>query len=124
MFNKAILIGRLVDAPQLRYTQQGVAVANFTLAVNRPFLDKGGERAADFIDIATWRKLAETCANHLEKGRLVAVEGRIEVRSYDDSNGVRRKAFEVVASDVRFLDKPSKKNTTNDDGVEYDEVPF
>ena len=65
MLNKVILIGRLVADPQLRYTQSGIAVTNFTLAVDRPFVSQGGEREADFIDIVTWRNLAEVCANHL-----------------------------------------------------------
>lgn len=110
MLNKIILIGRLVADPNLRYTQSGIAVTNFTLAVNRQF----GDNEADFIDIVTWRKLAETCANHLNKGRLVAVEGRLQIRSYEDQNGVRRKASEVVADNVRFLDRAS-----NSSGSEY-----
>lgn len=106
MFNKVILIGRLTRDPELRYTPGGVATAKFNLAVDRPFTDSQGQRGADFIDIVTWRKLAETCANNLKKGRLVAVDGRLQVRSYDDNQGVRRKAAEVVADTVRFLDWP------------------
>ncbi|MDP3050140.1 MAG: single-stranded DNA-binding protein [Eubacteriales bacterium] len=106
MFNKVILIGRLTRDPELRYTPGGVATAKFNLAVDRPFTDSQGQRGADFIDIVTWRKLAETCANNLGKGRLVAVDGRLQVRSYDDRQGVRRKAAEVVAEAVRFLDWP------------------
>lgn len=112
MLNKVILIGRLVRDPELRYTPNGAAVAGFTLAVDRPFLNRDGERDTDFIDIVTWRKLAETCASNLAKGRLVAVEGRLQIRSYDDSQGVRRKAAEVVADNVRFLDWPRDKSST------------
>ena len=83
MLNTVILIGRLVRDPELRYTTSGAAVANFTLAVDRPFTNQQGQREADFIDIVTWRKLAETCGNHLGKGRLVAVEGRLQIRSYE-----------------------------------------
>ncbi|HHU60553.1 MAG TPA: single-stranded DNA-binding protein [Natronincola sp.] len=130
MLNKIILIGRLVADPQLRYTQSGIAVTNFTLAVDRPFVSQGGEREADFIDIVTWRKQAEICANHLNKGRLVAVEGRLQVRSYDDQNGIRRKAAEVVADQVRFLDRArsgESEQSESADGPpepEFDDVPF
>ncbi len=128
MLNKVILIGRLVADPQLRYTQSGIAVTNFTLAVDRPFASQGGEREADFIDIVTWRKLAEVCANHLSKGRLVAVEGRLQIRSYDDQNGVRRKASEIVADNVRFLDRAQDMGSAESaDGPpepEFDDIPF
>jgi len=130
VLNKIILIGRLVADPQLRYTQSGIAVTNFTLAVDRPFVSQGGEREADFIDIVTWRKQAEICANHLNKGRLVAVEGRLQVRSYDDQNGIRRKAAEVVADQVRFLDRARSgeyEQSESADGPpepEFDDVPF
>lgn len=130
MLNKIILIGRLVADPQLRYTQSGIAVTNFTLAVNRSFVSQGGEREADFIDIVTWRKLAEICANHLNKGRLVAVDGRLQIRSYEDQNGIRRKAAEVVADQVQFLDRArdgSGSDYESADGPpepEFDDVPF
>lgn len=105
MLNKIILIGRLVQDPELRYTPSGTAVTKFTLAVNRSRANKQGESEADFIDIVVWQKQAEVCANYLGKGRLVAVEGRLQIRSYDDSQGIRRKAAEVVANTVRFLDR-------------------
>ena len=130
MLNRIILIGRLVADPQLRYTQSGIAVANFTIAVDRPFLSQSGERETDFIDIVTWRRQAEVVANHLSKGRLVAVEGRLQIRSYDDQNGIRRKAAEVVADQVRFLDR-ARDGSLPDDGIsagppepEFDDVPF
>ena len=112
MLNKVILIGRLVRDPEPRYTTSGVAVTKFTLAVDRPFPNKQGEREADFIDIVTWQKLAETCANNLSKGRLVAVEGRMQIRSYDDNQGIRRKAVEVIAENVRFLDRANKEGVS------------
>lgn len=129
MLNKAILIGRLVADPQLRYTGTGNAVANFTIAVDRPFLAQNGERETDFIDIVVWRKQAETVANHLTKGRLVAVEGRLQIRSYDDQNGIRRKAAEIVADSVRFLDRAKEvEGATGGDihnnDFDFDEVPF
>ena len=105
MLNKVILIGRLTRDPELRYTPGGVAVARFTVAVDRPFTNRQGEREADFIDVVVWQKQAEICANYLGKGRLVAVEGRLQVRSYEDNQGVKRRAAEVVAENVRFLDR-------------------
>lgn len=113
MLNRVILIGRLTRDPELRYTTGGIAVANFTLAVDRPFTNQQGEREADFIRIITWRKLAEVCAQNLGKGRLVAVDGRLQVRSYDDQNGVRRQISEVVAETVRFLDWPKDRGGTS-----------
>jgi len=104
MLNRVILIGRLTKDPELRYTPNGVAVAKFTLAVDRRQA-KDREKETDFIDIVVWQKQAETCANYIGKGRLVAVEGRLQIRSYDDNQGVRRKAAEVVAENVRFLDR-------------------
>ena len=104
MLNRVILIGRLTKDPELRYTPNGVAVAKFTLAVDRR-QSKDREKETDFIDIVVWQKQAETCANYLGKGRLAAVEGRLQIRSYDDNQGVRRKAAEVVAENVRFLDR-------------------
>jgi len=108
--NKVILIGRLTKDPELRYTQSGLPVAGFTLAVNRQFANKQGEREADFINIVVWQKLAETCANHLGKGRLVAVDGRLQIRSYEDNQGIRRTIAEVIANDVRFLDSKQKES--------------
>lgn len=121
MLNRVILIGRLVKDPELRYTPGGAAVAGFTLAVDRPFVNRDGGRDTDFLDIVTWRKLAETCANNLSKGRLVAVEGRLQIRSYDDSQGVRRKKAEIVADNVRFLDWPKDKGPSQDGFDSVDE---
>ena len=123
--NKAILIGRLTADPNLRYTQSGNAVANFTLAVDRSFTNQGGEKETDFIDIVTWRKLAEIVANNLEKGRLVAVEGRLQIRSYEDRNGVRRKAAEIVADQVKFLDYRRQDEPQSEPAEpEFDDIPF
>lgn len=131
MLNKVVLIGRLVADPELRYTQTGVAVANFRIAVDRPYTNRDGERETDFIDIVTWRKLAEICAHNLNKGRLVAVDGRLQIRSYDDNQGVRRKAAEVVADNVQFLDRPRDASMggggMDDDysgGGPDDDIPF
>lgn len=104
MLNRVILIGRLTKDPELRYTPNGVAVSTFTLAVDRPFNNQQGNREADFINIVTWRQLAETCANYLRKGRLTAVEGRMQVRNYDNNEGKRVYVTEVIADNVRFLE--------------------
>jgi single-strand DNA-binding protein len=104
MLNRTILIGRLTKDPELRYTPAGVAVTQFTLAVDRNFTGANGEREADFIPIVTWRQLAETCANYLKKGRLTAVEGRIQVRNYENNEGKRVYVTEIIADNVRFLE--------------------
>ncbi len=110
MLNRVILIGRLTKDPELRYTPAGVAVTQFTLAVDRPFSNQSGEREADFIPVVTWRQLAETCANYLRKGRLTAVEGRIQVRNYDNNEGRRVYVTEVIADNVRFLESANSAN--------------
>ena len=136
MLNQVVLIGRLTRDPELRYTPgNGVPVASFTLAVDRPFTNQQGEREADFINIVTWRKQAENCANYLKKGSLAAVAGRLQIRSYEDSQGIKRKAAEVVADNVRFLDRgrssdqgqgESFENRPEADDIDIsgDDVPF
>jgi single-strand DNA-binding protein len=113
LLNKVILIGRLTRDPELRYTPSGVAVATFTLAVDRPFSNQNGEKETDFIPIVTWRQLAENCANYLRKGRLTAIEGRIQTRSYENNEGRRVYVTEVVADNVRFLESANKDGKTN-----------
>ncbi|GMX67370.1 single-stranded DNA-binding protein [Paenibacillus elgii] len=110
MLNRVILIGRLTRDPELRYTPAGVAVTQFTLAVDRPFTSNQGQREADFIPVVTWRQLAETCANYLRKGRLAAVEGRIQVRNYDNNEGRRVYVTEIIADNVRFLESANSAN--------------
>jgi single-strand DNA-binding protein len=109
LLNRVILIGRLTRDPELRYTPAGVAVTQFTLAVDRPFTNQQKEREADFIPVVTWRQLAETCANYLRKGRLAAVEGRIQVRNYDNAEGRKVYVTEVIADNVRFLESGNKE---------------
>lgn len=123
MLNRIVLIGRLVADPQLRYTQTGTAVANFRIAVDRQFANNQGERETDFIDVVAWRKLGEVVANNLTKGRLVAVDGRLQIRQYEHE-GQRRQAAEVVADAVRFLDYPKDGGPSEDDGFNPDDVPF
>lgn len=104
MLNRIILIGRLTRDPEMRYTTTGKAVTNFTLAVDRGWSSPSGEKETDFIDIVVWDKQAETVANYLKKGRLAGVEGRLQIRSYEHE-GQRRRAAEVVANRVIFLDR-------------------
>jgi len=125
--NKAILMGRLTKDPELRYTQNGTAVCNFTLAINRRFK----QEETDFIPVVAWSKTAEFCEKYFGKGRQVAVVGRIETSNWEDSNGNRRYKTEVVADEVYFADsKPQEQSTnTEHDGGFYtpdddDELPF
>lgn len=103
--NKVILVGRLTKDPEVRYTQSGIAVATFTLAVDRKYAKKdSGQQTADFIPIVCWRKLAEIVGNNLVKGRRVGVEGAMQMRTYDAQDGSKRWVTEVVADEVEFLD--------------------
>lgn len=125
--NIAILVGRLTRDPELKFLQSGKEVCKFTLAVDKPF----GDKEADFIPITVWGKIAESCANHLSKGRLVAVAGRLQIRSYE-KDGQNRRIAEVVASEVKFLDygkkseKPANKRSDGPDFGEIDleDLPF
>ncbi|NKQ18398.1 single-stranded DNA-binding protein [Brevibacillus laterosporus] len=99
--NKVILIGNLARDVEMKYTPNGVAVATFTLAVNRRV--QNGQNEADFINIVVWRQLADLCANYLSKGKKCALEGRLQVRSYDDQDGKKRFVTEVIAENVQFL---------------------
>ncbi|HBG75871.1 single-stranded DNA-binding protein [Eubacteriales bacterium mix99] len=149
MLNKAILIGRLTRDPELRSTSNNISVTSFTIAVDRNFTNQQGERETDFIPVVAWRSLAETCARYLTKGRLVAVSGRMQVRSYEGNDGLKRYITEVVADEVQFLErnpnsggapgnapipgsgnsKPTGNGASEPDGfspldVDDDELPF
>lgn len=104
MLNRVVLVGRLTRDPDLRYTPNGVAVANFTLAVNRPFTNQQGNRDADFINCVVWRRPAENLANYMKKGNLVGVDGRLQSRSYEGQDGKMVYITEVVADSVQFLE--------------------
>lgn len=111
--NKVCLIGRLTKDPELRYTTNGTAIANFTLAVDRPFTNQKGNKEADFIPIVVWNKAAENCAQYLAKGQQTAIEGRLQVRNYEDNDKQRRWITEVIAERVEFLGSKSNSNNTN-----------
>jgi single-strand DNA-binding protein len=125
--NKCILIGRLTKDPDLRYTQSGTAVATFTLAVDRAF---SKEKETDFIPCVVWQKQAENCANYIGKGSLVAVSGRIQVRSYEAKDGGKRWVTEIIAEQVKFLDRRGSvsggRTEQIGEEVEFDDsdIPF
>ncbi|UOQ95499.1 single-stranded DNA-binding protein [Halobacillus shinanisalinarum] len=117
MLNRVVLVGRLTKDPDLRYTPNGVAVANFTVAVNRPFSNNQGDRDADFINCVVWRRAAENLANFMNKGSLVGVDGRLQSRSFDNQEGKRVFVTEVVADSVQFLEsKGSSQGGGNPQG--------
>lgn len=122
MLNRIILIGRLTKDPDMRMTPNGVAVTTFKLAVDRPFTNKQGEKETDFINIITWRGLAENCANYLKKGRMAAVDGRLQIRSFDNNEGKRVYITEVVADNVRFLEGSKTKQEPQNEPTQDD--PF
>src|SRR5438876_7068420 len=119
--NRIFLIGRLTRDPELRYVSSGQPVANFTLAVDRSFKNNQGERETDFIDIVAWRKSAELATQYLSKGRLVAVEGRLQIRSYEAQDGTRRKAAEVVTDRIQFLDRKNGSGPRAEEAAVEDE---
>ena len=113
MLNKVILMGRLTRDPELRSTPTGVNVVSFTLAVDRDFARQGEEKKTDFINIVAWRNTADFVAKYFSKGQLVAVSGKLQVRSWDDAqSGQKRYATDVVADEVFFAEskKPSSDN--------------
>ncbi|MDE6397765.1 MAG: single-stranded DNA-binding protein [Clostridiales bacterium] len=140
--NKCILVGNLTRDPELTQTTSGISMCRFSIAVNRSYTNANGEREADFINIVTWRGLAENCGKYLAKGRKVAICGQIQTRSYDDKDGNRRYSTEVVADDVEFIgggnggegggnyanreerSAPQKKATAELKPVEDDDLPF
>lgn len=137
--NKAMLIGRLTAKPELRYTSSNLPFARFSVAINRNYTSRDGQRETDFINIVVWRKQAENVCNYLDKGSLVAIDGRIQTGSYDDKDGNKRYTTEVVADTVQFLESkgqrsasassapdngPSPYDYQNTASVNVDEDPF
>jgi single-strand DNA-binding protein len=122
MLNKVILIGRLTKEPELKYTNSNKPVLNNTIAVNRAFTDANGERTADFINFVVWNKQAENIKKYLKKGSLIAIEGRIETRNYENNDGNRVYVTEVIASNVTFLESKgaSAAPTSNNEPSPYD----
>ena len=122
MLNRIIIMGRLVRDPELRTTQSGVSVTSFTLAVDRDFKSRdSGEKSTDFIDVVAWRQTAEFVCKYFQKGSMIAVTGSIQTRNYEDRQGNKRKAFEIVASDVSFTG--SKRESGSAGGGSYESAP-
>jgi single-strand DNA-binding protein len=117
--NQVILIGNLTRDPEMKYTQAGLAITRFTLALNRPKKD-GQDQGADFINIVTFGKLAENCANYLAKGRKTAVNGRLNTGSYEKDDGTRVFTTDIVANQVQFLEWGDNQNSS---GANYDDIP-
>lgn len=115
MINKAILIGRLGKDPDIRYTPDGTMVTTFRIATDEQWKDKNGEKVqkTEWHQIVTYRKLAEICGNYLVKGKLVFIEGRIQTRSWEDKDGIKRYTTEIIANDMKMLD--SKGQNKADD---------
>lgn len=111
MLNRVVLIGRLTKDPELRYTPSGIAVATFTLAVDRNFKNSQGERDTDFIPCVVYRQQAESCTEYLAKGKMASVDGRIQVRSFEGQDGQRRWVTEVIADIVQFLSPKASGNS-------------
>ena len=110
--NKVVLIGNLVRDPEVRATQSGISVCNFTVAVNRRFKKENGEQETDFLNVIAWRQLAELCSKYLVKGRKVAVMGSIQTRTYEAKDGSKRTAWDIVADEVEFLSPQSQQSST------------
>lgn len=126
--NKIMLIGNLTRDPESGVTANGVGYTRFTLAVNRTYPDTNGNRTADFLDVITWRKTAEACGKYLSKGSKVGVNGSVQQRQYEDRNGIKRTAFDVIADEVEFLSpKTDGKQTgvaSDLQEVNGDDLPF
>lgn len=119
--NKVLLVGRLTRDPEMRTTSSGMVVTRFTIAVNRGFADRNGERTADFISCSSFNRAAENIAKYCKKGSLVSVEGSIRTGSYDAQDGTKKYTTEVACTQVNFL---SSKNETNSGGFESNNTPF
>ena len=114
MLNKIFIMGRLTRDPELRRTQSGTAVTSFSLAVDRDFKSQSGEKETDFIDVVAWRSTAEFVAKYFTKGRMAIVEGRLQIRAWQDKEGNNRRSAEVVADNIYFGD--SKRDSAGDMG--------
>ena len=121
MLNKIILMGRLTRDPELRRTESGTAVCSFSIAVDRDFKSKNGEKETDFIDIVAWRATAEFVSKYFTKGRMAVVEGRLQIRDWTDKEGGKRRSAEVIADNVYFGD--SKPKDSGSDVPAYDGEP-
>lgn len=111
MLNKIAIMGRLTRDPELRHTGSDTAVVSFTLAVDRDFKAQNGEKETDFIDVVAWRNTAEFVSKYFQKGTMAVVSGRLQLRSYNDKDGNKRKVAEVVAENVYFAESKNRQDT-------------
>ena len=111
MLNNVTLMGRLVADPELRTTHNGISVTSFAIAVDRGYAKSNEERQTDFIDLVAWRQTAEFITKYFKKGSMIAVEGSIQTRTYEDKNGNKRKAVEVVVNNVHFCGSKSSNSS-------------
>lgn len=112
--NKVFLLGRLTKDPEVRYTTTGKVVAQFTIAVDRPYTNQDGQKDADFFPIVIWGKSAETAGNSLTKGQRVLVEGRVQIRSYEGKDGQKRWITEVIADRFEFIERRDQWDRTRE----------
>ena len=119
MINRVVLTGRLTKDVELRYTSSNIAVAKFTLAVDRMFTGDNGERGTDYIQVVCWRKQAENVSKFCNKGSLVGIDGRIQTGSYDNKDNVRIYTTEVIADSVSFLDPKKQGNDAQNEAYEH-----
>lgn len=136
MLNHIVIIGRLTRDPEIKSTSNGTAVGTFTVAADRDFKGQNGEKETDFIPVVVWRGLAETCGRYLAKGKMVAVNGRLQIRTYEANDGSKRRTAEIVAENVYFLSPVGNNSESNnstayddmsdfgEDGEPIDELPF
>ncbi len=111
--NCAIIMGRLTATPELRTTANGIAVTSFCVAVDRNYVKEGEERQTDFINVVAWRQSAAFVTRYFEKGQMISVKGAIQTRNYEDKNGNKRTAVEIVADSISFCGDKKKENTDN-----------
>ena len=112
MLNVVAIMGRLTADPELRKTPNGISVCSFSIACNRSYVKQGGERETDFVNIVAWRSTAEFICRYFRKGNMIAINGSIQTRNYEDKNGNKRTAFEIVADNVYFCESKSSSQST------------
>lgn len=113
MLNCAVIMGRLTADPELRTTNTGISVTSFTVAVDRSFVRAGEQRQADFINVVAWRQTADFVTRYFHKGSMIALQGSIQTRNYEDKNGNKRTAVEIVASEVSFCGGKNENNNAS-----------
>ena len=124
MLNVTVLMGRMVADPEIRHTSSDIAVTSFTIAVDKSYQKSGAERQADFIDIVAWRNTAEFVCKYFRKGQLVAIQGSIQTRIYQDKDGNKRKAFEIVADNVHFSESKKDAGSQSDSAAQRPDVEY